>query len=163
MGRQPDILSSARSCSRSASRPPSTLFVGLAGAGLVDRSGTLEILPLVDGSPFSASSWSPDGLYLAGIRSGRSGIFLYSLATRTYEKLSDTGWRPVWTPDGTKLLFLDDGWKVAALDLATREKHELLTPPASSYYIDMDLDSAHGVLYVARQQIEGDIVMSILE
>jgi Tol biopolymer transport system component len=137
--------------------------VGLSGAGLIDASGRLEILPLVDGSPFSVSSWSPDGRYLAGIRSGRSGIFLYSLATRGYEKLSDTGWRPVWTADGTKVLFLDDGWKVAALDLATREKRELLAPPGSSYYVDMDLDTSRGVLYLARQQSEGDIVMSILE
>jgi serine/threonine protein kinase len=137
--------------------------VGLAGAGLIGMPGTLEMLPLVDGSPFIASSWSPDGLSLAGTRSGKSGIFLYDLATRRYEKLTDTGWRPVWTPDGTKILFLDDDWKVASLNLSTGEKRGLLTPPASSYYVDMDLDASRGALYLARRQIEGDIVMSILE
>jgi len=139
---------------------------GLAQAAimaLVGSDRTPALLPLVEGTPFVASSWSPDSRSLAGVLNGRPGIFLYSLATRRYERLTDSGWRPVWSQDGSQILFLDRGWKVFALDLATRERREVLAPPPASAYIDMDLDAARGLLYLVRQQPEGKIMMLDLE
>ncbi|HWM95169.1 MAG TPA: protein kinase [Thermoanaerobaculia bacterium] len=137
--------------------------LGLSGAALARGNQSPEPLPPVDGAPFVASSWSPDSRRLAGTVNGKPGIYLYSLAARRYERLTDSGWRPIWMPDGKKILFLDQGWKVAAVDLATRERQEVLAPEANSYFVDMDLDPARGLLYLVRQQSEGDIVMLDLE
>ncbi|HEX5719569.1 MAG TPA: protein kinase [Thermoanaerobaculia bacterium] len=136
---------------------------GLARAALLGSNRAPALLPLVEGTPFIASSWSPDSRSLAGVLNGKPGIFLYSLATRRYEKLTDSGWRPVWNHDGSKILFLDRGWKVFVLDLATRERREILAPPPASAYIDMDLDPARGLLYLLRQQPEGNVMMLDLE
>ena len=136
---------------------------GLARAALIGSDRTPELLPLVDGFPFVASSWSPDSRSLAGVLNGKPGIFLYSLATRRYERLTESGWRPVWTRDESKILFLDQGWKVFSLDLATRERREVLAPLPGSAYVDMDLDPARGLLYLVHQQPEGNVMMLVLE
>ncbi|MEA2560143.1 MAG: hypothetical protein QOH06_1647 [Acidobacteriota bacterium] len=139
---------------------------GLAQAAimaLIGSSGTPELLPLMDGSPFVASSWSPDSRSLVGVLNGEPGIILYSLASRRYERLTESGWRPIWTPDGSAILFLDQGWKVFSLDLATRERREILAPPPGSAFVDMDLDPARGLLYLVRQQPEGNVMMLTLE
>jgi Tol biopolymer transport system component len=137
---------------------------GLARAALLTGIGrTPELLPLVQGTPFVVSSWSPDGGSLAGVLNGKPGMFLYSLATRRYERLAESGWRPVWTPDGSKILFLDQGWKVFSLDLATRERREVLAPPPGSVFVDIDVDSARGLLYLVRQQTEGNVMLLDLE
>ena len=135
-----------------------------AAAALVGNGGTPELLPLIDGrSPFVASSWSPDSRRLAGTVNGKPGILLYSLASRRYERLTESGWRPVWTADGSQILFLDHGWKVFSLDLATREKREILAPPPGYAFVDMDLDPSRGLLYLVRQQPEGNVMMLSLE
>src|SRR6185295_15427092 len=54
---------------------------------------------------FEAWSWSPDGATIAGTA---QGIVLYDVKGRTYRRLSDSGERPVWMPDGRRLLFTDD-------------------------------------------------------
>jgi serine/threonine protein kinase/Tol biopolymer transport system component len=139
---------------------------GLAQAAimaLIGSSRTPELLPLVDGAPFVASSWSPDSRSLAGVLNGVPGILLYSLASRRYERLTESGWRPVWTRDGSAILFLDQGWKVFSLDLATRERREIVAPPPGSAFVDMDLDAARGLLYLVRQQPEGNVMMLTLE
>ncbi|HET9229522.1 MAG TPA: hypothetical protein VFR31_22770, partial [Thermoanaerobaculia bacterium] len=137
---------------------------GLARAALVGEGRRAELLPLVDGkSQFVASSWSPDSRKLAGVVNGRPGILLYSLASRRYERLTDSGWRPVWTADGSRILYLDHGWKVFSLDLATRETREILAPLPGSAFVDMDLDPSRGLLYLVRQQPEGNVMMLTLE
>jgi Tol biopolymer transport system component len=130
---------------------------------LLGGDGAPELLPRVDGMPFVASSWSPDSRRLAGILNGRPGIVLYSPASRSYERLTESGFRPVWTQDGSKILFLDQGWKVFSLDLGTRESREILAPPPGSAFVDMDLDPVRGLLYLVRQQPEGNVMMLSLE
>ena len=137
---------------------------GIARAALLGDGHRLEPLPLVDGkSPFVASSWSPDSRKLAGVVNGKPGILLYSLASRRYERLTEEGWRPVWTADGERILYLDHGWKVFSLDLATRERKEILAPRPGSAFVDMDLDRSRGLLYLVRQQPEGNVMMLALE
>ncbi len=136
---------------------------GLDEAVLLDGGGASKPLPRVDGMPFFASSWSPDSRRVAGILNGKPGILLYSPASRSYERLTDSGFRPVWTQDGSKILFLDQGWKVFSLDLGTRERREILAPPPGSAFVDMDLDPARGLLYLVRQQPQGNVMMLALE
>ena len=138
-------------------------IAGLAKGMLIGRDRTLVPLPPLDGLPFVASSWSPDSRSLAGVLNGRPGIVLYSPESRRYEKLTESGWRPVWTPDGSKILFLDKGWKVFSLDLATRETREILAPPPGFAFVDMDLDPTRGLLYLVSQQPEGNVMMLALE
>ena len=58
-----------------------------------------------DNTPFEAWSWSPNGAILAGTA---RGIVLYDVSRRSYSRLSDFGERPVWMPDGRRLLFTSD-------------------------------------------------------
>jgi len=136
---------------------------GLDQAVLLDGERASEILPPVDGMPFFGSSWSPDSQRLAGVRNGKPGILLYSPASRSYERLTESGFRPVWTRDGSKILFLDQGWKVFSLDLATRERREILAPSPGAAFVDMDLDPASGLLYLVRQEPQGNVMMLSLE
>ncbi|HVG10946.1 MAG TPA: protein kinase, partial [Thermoanaerobaculia bacterium] len=132
---------------------------GLDEAVLLDGGGASEPLPRVDGMPFFASSWSPDSRRVAGVLNGKPGILLYSPASRSYERLTESGFRPVWTQDGSKILFLDQGWRVFSLDLGTRERQEILAPPPGSAFVDMDLDPKRGLLYLVRQQPQGNVMM----
>jgi Tol biopolymer transport system component len=83
-----------------------------------------------DGETFYAWSWSPDGGKLAGylerVDGTFPGIVLYDLASRTYEKLTDSGMEPVWFSDGRRLLFNLDG-KIHLVDRQTKRTHEVLS------------------------------------
>ena len=83
-----------------------------------------------DGEIFYAWSWSPDGQKLAGFLQRADGdypgIVLYDLASRNYEKLTDSGIEPVWFTDGRRLLFNRDG-KIDLVDSQTKRTPEVLS------------------------------------
>jgi Tol biopolymer transport system component len=62
-----------------------------------------------EGSGFEASSWSPDGRWIAGTlrkeEFGGHGVVVYSLETKTYTSLTDVGMGPRWLPDSHRLLY----------------------------------------------------------
>ncbi|HSB10276.1 MAG TPA: protein kinase [Blastocatellia bacterium] len=62
---------------------------------------------------FLPSSWSDDGLKLAGWRKVGSnqsaGIMVYSFKDHRYEKLTDSGASPRWLSDNRRLLFFNEG------------------------------------------------------
>ena len=62
-------------------------------------------------SDFIPSSWSGDGLKLAGwqqwMEKGKAGIFVYSFASQSYQRLTTSGHSPVWMRDSRHLLFID--------------------------------------------------------
>ncbi|HUG40085.1 MAG TPA: hypothetical protein VMM12_06360, partial [Longimicrobiales bacterium] len=70
---------------------------------------------------FTVNDWSPDGSTLAGtIDYGHTpGIVLYSLDTRTYERVTDFGEWPVWLPDSRRILFGSGGPGFQLLDTRT--------------------------------------------
>ena len=121
--------------------------------------------PAEQGLGFSASSWSPDGRWLAGSLHGQTrdrqqlpGIVLYSLADRRYERLTDLGESATWLSDSRHLLYWDGG-RLLLLDTQTRISRQVLTTPHGSEYNDLCLSPDDRTLYLARNTEEGDVWM----
>jgi serine/threonine protein kinase/Tol biopolymer transport system component len=119
-----------------------------------------EPLPLpAPGEAFYPSSWSSDGQRLLGGRSTAPGIYVYSLAQRTYEKLLDRGTNPVWMRDDRWILYVDEG-AVRALDSRTKETRLVLAPPAGASYDGLGVSPDGRTLYLGRTAPpEGDVWM----
>ena len=141
--------------------------LGLTGTALIDLSRPLaqripEVLPPPGpGKSFYANAWSPDGESLLGTGSNLGAdpeILLFSLATRTYERLADHGDRPVWMGDHRRVLYIDDG-KIRVLDSRTKESRDVLVPPAGSSFNGVELSPDERTLYLGRTTLEGDIWM----
>ena len=146
------------------------------GASLLfDVSGVLptahpENLPPVDKDvSFAASSWSPDGMLLAGLsmRDGTptSGIWIYSMDSKAYTKVAELGDdainNPVWTPDGRHIILASEGGLVA-IDRATLEVKKIFRPVgygASQPSITRD----GRMIYFSTDREEGDIWMATIE
>ncbi|HEY4593547.1 MAG TPA: hypothetical protein VIJ61_14120, partial [Thermoanaerobaculia bacterium] len=138
--------------------------IGFTGPALIDLTRPIaerapeRLPPSPTGRPFFASSWSPDGTWLAG--NSKGDLFLYSLASRRYERLQPGGGQPVWFHDGLRLLYsAASGGQVHVFDLRTRQSRQLLVPPASSSFRSADLGPDDRTLYVVRSQEEGNICM----
>jgi serine/threonine protein kinase/Tol biopolymer transport system component len=134
------------------------------GAALIDLTKPLvqrvpeSLSP--PGSPekaFAPFAWSPDGRRLAGMM-GAPGIYLYSLASRRYERLTENGYSPVWLPDSRRLLYSDEGG-VFVVDSQTRERRQVLEPAGGPALNAFDLGRGGRDLYVVREETEGDIWM----
>jgi eukaryotic-like serine/threonine-protein kinase len=85
---------------------------------------------------FSAWDWSPDGKYLAGVRgengTDTAGVYVYSLATKTYEEISDikVSWltsRPLWLNDSRHLVF-NTSEKIFIADIQSKTLQEIDSP-----------------------------------
>jgi Tol biopolymer transport system component len=75
------------------------------------KEQTLHETPFFPNSSdhFVAWDWSPDGKYLSGWRAGHrveeSGLYIYSLETRQYERISEISGRSIWLSDSRRLIF----------------------------------------------------------
>ncbi|HWN41988.1 MAG TPA: protein kinase [Thermoanaerobaculia bacterium] len=148
------------------------LAVGLSslGTGLVDLSQPLAAraprpLPgMGGGNRFNASSWSPDGKWLAGTAQGVNsppspGIFLYSLRTGRYRQLTAGGNGALWASDNRHLLV----WGPHALewvDAETGESRDVGTPPPHlGSMLGLGLSSDLRTLYAVRTVEKSDVWM----
>jgi Tol biopolymer transport system component len=140
-------------------------------AALVDLSLPLErrvprpLPPLPGGHTFSPGVWSPDGRSLAGHAHDAGGaqlpgIYLYSMDSGRYERLSEVGVVSVWLKDGRTLLGRNfESGEIFALDRVTKQRRRVLgTPPNSSYAITSASPDGRA-LYTLRTTNEGDIWM----
>jgi serine/threonine protein kinase/Tol biopolymer transport system component len=134
------------------------------------RPGERQPAPLApitrDGQLFHASSWSPDGRWLAGViehpnAQRLAGLALYSLESRSYLPLTGHGERPRWRQDSQTLFFQDEG-RICAIDLATRKIREVLTPPPNSSFLSFGVAPDGRALYVIRAEDEGNVCMLTL-
>jgi eukaryotic-like serine/threonine-protein kinase len=114
---------------------------------------------------FIAWDWSPDGKYLSGSRRGAErverGIYIYSLETRQYERVSEIDGRSVWLNDSRRLLFTS-GSKLYIVDRYTKKPKELrsftpnaITAPATT--------KDNRSIYLAIAMVEADIWLLTLE
>ncbi len=147
--------------------------LGFQSAALLDLQGggkpLVELLPPSGGGRevFSATSWSPDGTRLAGTLahldgSEIPGVVLFSRATRSYERLTDSGTIPVWLHGGPSLLYLREG-RIFLYDLDAREPRLLSQPPANSIYTSLAVSPDDRTLYTVRSTDEGDVWMVTLK
>jgi eukaryotic-like serine/threonine-protein kinase len=110
-----------------------------------------------NGIGFDQWLWSPDGKRLAGFPNPGPGIWLYSLETREYRRVSDKGFRPHWLRDGRRMLYLDAG-KVFVLDLTTKATREVYAP-AEGVILDLDITAANDRLFIIRHVPQADVWM----
>jgi Tol biopolymer transport system component len=88
-------------------------------------------------SQFAPNSWSPDGKWIAGQNGFTTlGILLYSVESRTHNRILDVGEWPVWLPDSRHLLYVSRGREYHILDTRTRtdkliysSRRDTLGPP----------------------------------
>jgi len=121
----------------------------------------LFLPPAGRGMSFSARSWSADGRWLAGILHSPdgqevSGVVLYSLADRSYVRITDRGKSETWLSDSRHLLYLDSG-SLLLLDTVSRTSRQVLTTPPDSDYNVFRLSPDDRVLYLSRNTEQGDI------
>src|SRR5204863_5273002 len=94
---------------RGADRPTTASLTGASTVpgGSEESSPSPEPLarPEAGDPPFVPWSWSPDGTTIVG---SMKGIVLYEIGPRRYRRLTGFGVKPVWLPDGQRLLFTDD-------------------------------------------------------
>jgi serine/threonine protein kinase len=89
---------------------------------------TLHLLPKSDPmvNNFIPSSWSADGLKLAGWQQwterGKAGIYVYSFALQSYQRLTTSGRSPVWMNDSRRLLFIGNAELYVIDSLAKKPK-----------------------------------------
>jgi eukaryotic-like serine/threonine-protein kinase len=146
------------------------------GVSLVfDLSGVLptadfETLPLIEKDvSFAASSWSPDGKWLAGmaLRDGTPmpGIWIYSMDSQAYTKVADLGHGgynlPTWTPDGRHVILGLDGG-LFAVDRTTFKVTKIFQ--AVGYGVLRPSIARDGrMIYFTTERVEGDIWMATIE
>ncbi|HEY0558444.1 MAG TPA: hypothetical protein VGG20_29605, partial [Thermoanaerobaculia bacterium] len=136
--------------------------LGFTGLALIDLARPIgerapeRLPPVPTKTPLFASSWSPDGTWLAGSAGNR--LVLFSLSSRRYEWLDLPGLQPIWLHDGVRLLYLSGG-QIYVVDTRTKQPRLLLSPPASSTFTSADLGLGDRTLYVIRSQEEGAIWM----
>ncbi|MEX2153472.1 MAG: protein kinase [Gemmatimonadaceae bacterium] len=132
---------------------------------LLDPNRTAEeqrpqVLPRPAEGQFLVNSWSQDGERLAGQRGSTggmvTGILVYSINTRTYEKVADFGEWPVWLPDNRRILFVANRNAFYIVDSRTKQvrkifsvEHDVIGPPR--------LTRDGRTAYFTRRVTEGDV------
>jgi eukaryotic-like serine/threonine-protein kinase len=122
----------------------------------------MRLPPLTTGGQdFDPWSWSPDGREIAGnsldaVGAGgrHAGIVVYSLDTRTYRRLTDSGTGPSWSGDGRWIAY-SAARAIHILDVPTRQTRELLKTESGA--VGTPRFGNDGRLYYVRNMNEGDI------
>jgi serine/threonine protein kinase len=119
---------------------------------------------------FIAWDWSPDGKYLVGNQgengADTKGIYIYSLETKTFEKISDIQYvdltsRPLWLNDSRRLLF-STREKIFLADIQTKKNQEIYSTGRN--LVEMySLTKNNQYIYASVVNPESDIWMLSLE
>lgn len=114
--------------------------------------------PSGEGLHPAMSTWSPDGTMLAGEVRDCPGLAVYTIATRTYRTLTQSGARPIWLPNGREILF-SDGGKPRIVDVVSGAFRDVATTvPASA----MSLSADGRTLVYSDRRTQSDIWMMTL-
>ena len=122
------------------------------------RVETLALLP--EGGWFQVWGWSSDARLLAGFRveGGRpgNGIYTYSVETKAFARLSDTGTNPVFLPDCRRVLYLENG-VLKIVDLAGKRVRPVGGAAALGFVDDFALSKDGRTVYAIENKIEADV------
>ena len=111
--------------------------------------------PLGDGR-FGLWSWSPDGQWWAGngVQGAPPGIYVYSVESEEYEKLTDTGGGPRWLSDNRTLVYNAAGG-IRAVDRVSKQNWEVLPGPGLGGVVPSPNDNT--LYYTFTPPIETEI------
>jgi Tol biopolymer transport system component len=146
--------------------PDGSAFAATDGANVFIRSfgptgvSNPEQVPRLDGTdPMVIRDWSPDGKRLAGARGAGNlghGIVVYSLDSRQYEVLNDSGNGPRFLPDSRRLLYVD-GSSLWMIDSATKQTTLVLPAAGDSQLMHFALAPDGRSIYALQQLTDSDI------
>jgi len=109
---------------------------------------------------FWVRSWSPDGQSLAGDlqrpEGGYSGIAVYSLESKKYRRLTESGAFARWLSDGRRLMFLDED-KVQLIDSQSGRVREILSVAPHSFGLFPTLSRDDRWIVFPREVTEADV------
>ena len=133
----------------------------LLDAGKPWKEQTPQALPAMSNESFAAYAWSPDGRKIAGLHSPRpdasSGLTIYSLESRGYEKATESGLDPVWLSDSRRLLFLDNRDTISLIDSQTKKAHPVYSVAPATIRGKFALSRDDRVIYLGVIGGEADI------
>ena len=125
---------------------------------IADRK--IEALPTYpDG--FNSQSWSPDGTRIAGNTYRGSGMLIYTVASKTYEKITTNGTVPYWLPDGRRLLYLVDGG-LSVIDTVTKRSVRIYSPPQGEFLGAPIISPKGDEIYALFTKPQADIILAKL-
>ena len=135
--------------------------VVIADGDSIDSESGVERL-FYPGDQYLVNSWSPDSQYLVGelgtAGPGGHGIAVYSIKSKTFQKVADFGEWPVWLPDSRRILFVAEGHAFYIVDARTKRvrkifelKRDVIAPPR--------ITRDGRTLYFGRRTTEADIWM----
>ena len=128
-------------------------------------TGKVEFLPFGKDTSlsFSENSLSPDGKYIVGnkqkiVSGDLAGMFIYSIADKSYKKISDSGVDPVWLNDSKRILYSEKD-RFYIMDTRSGKSkfiyniNQLFTPTANMYTMSPD----NKTIYYVKEEKESDI------
>jgi Tol biopolymer transport system component len=121
----------------------------------------LEKLPGSDtpSGLISPTSWSPDGLWLAGDENNpreHPTAYVYSFKNQKLEKLADDSWQSRWLRDGKRLLILKEKG-IVLIDRETKRQKELLRLPKEIFLAGYTLTADDSEIFYTTVHIMSDI------
>ncbi len=127
---------------------------------------SVETLPaLTDETEFFvAFSWSPDGNWLAGPGFDarripqETGVYVFSLESGQYERLTTGGWHPRWVDESRTLVYADRG-TIYTVDRLTKDLREVLSPDGGDLLLPAPSTDKRSLYYVIEPPTESDIWM----
>jgi Tol biopolymer transport system component len=126
---------------------------------------TPERLPNPDGGFWRATSWSPDGLKLAGVETRgeqAAALLVYSLESRSFTRLSNAGLEPYWLPDSRRVIFSRTPSVLSVADLQTGAVRDIYSRPGEDLAVSAVSHDGRFV-YLLRRSRQADIWMATLK
>ncbi len=111
---------------------------------------------------FRPRSWSRDGRWIIGTAENNDlgGLLNYSIKSRSFERLRDSGQSPRWLSDGRRIVFADGG-RLVLLDVSTKRVRELLSLK-DAVIRNVALAPDDHAIYFIPMITDGDIWMATL-
>ena len=124
----------------------------------------LEELPAIGGSDeyFEASSWSPNGRWIAGSRvyvdrTDTGGIFLYDVQARTFQSVTAEGRRPLWLDDSRHLIYIAGDDRLMLVDATSFSPPQELVSVAPQVLDGIGLTADNQTIFLSTSTAERDL------